>query len=223
MMLLKEKSREGEGLIKVRLIMSHFHHPSPHEGSVVGWCLSLVSESFSELSSNLEVWNMQESKQRFTHACDLAANDPMEWCGAELDMVNIYTEIPSPHVRDAVVYALSKVQEGRWSRRPISWFAFSKNAKVEDCLGSAASAYFVNIPMHIALDNIDYELSRNGLFRVGAWVLNQVRGLPMGRLSLPCLPPCVIKVSPAAGVYVVMQWDQEGCMVLTPFVLTQQA
>ena len=30
-------------------------------------------------------------------------------------MVNMYTEIPTPHVRDAVVYALSKVQEGHRS------------------------------------------------------------------------------------------------------------
>ena len=95
-------------------------------------------------------------------------------------MVNMYTEICTPHVRDAVVYALSKIQEGRRSRRPISWFAISKNAKAEDRLGSAARAYFVNIPLHLVLDYIDYELSRNGLFAVGAWVLNQVLGLPMG-------------------------------------------
>ena len=78
------------------------------------------------------------------------------------------------------MYALSKVQEGRWSRRPFSWFAISKSAKAEDCLGSAASPYFVNIPLHLVLDYSDYELSRNQLFRVGAWVLNHVRGLPMG-------------------------------------------
>ena len=69
---------------------------SSHEGSLVGRCLSLLIKSFSELSSNLEVWNMQECKQRFTTACDSAASDPMEWCGAEQDMVNMYTEIPTP-------------------------------------------------------------------------------------------------------------------------------
>ena len=88
-MLLKEKSKEGEVLMKGRLIVSHFHHLSSDEGPVVGRCLSLLIKSFSELSSNFEVWNMQECKQRFTHACDLAANDPLEWCGAELDMVNM--------------------------------------------------------------------------------------------------------------------------------------
>ena len=85
----------------------------------------------------------------------------------------------SPSFRQNV-YALSKVQEGRRSRRPISWFAISKHAKAEDRRGSAASALFVNIPLHLVLDYIDYEPSRNGLFRVGAWVLNQVQGLPMG-------------------------------------------
>ena len=98
-------------------------------------------------------------------------------------MVSMYTEIPISHVRDAVVYALSKVQEGRRSRRPISWFAISKNTKAEDGPGSAASSYFVDIPLHLVLDYIDYELSRNGLFSVGAWVLNQVWGLPMGGVT----------------------------------------
>ena len=115
MMLFKEKSKEGEGLMKVRLIVSNFHHPSSHEVLLVGRCLSLLIKSFPELSSNLQVWNMQECKLRFTTACDLAANDPMEWCGAELDMVNMFTEILTPHVRDTVLYALSKVQEGRRS------------------------------------------------------------------------------------------------------------
>ena len=68
----------------------------------------------------------------------------------------------------------------RRAQRPISWFAISKNAKAEDRLGSAASSYFVNIPLHLVLDYFDYELSRNGLFRAAAWVLNWVRGLPMG-------------------------------------------
>ena len=157
MMLLKDKSKEGEGLMKVSHIVSQFHEPSSNEGSLVGRCLSLLIKSFSELSSNLEVWNMQECKQRFTYACDLAANDPMKWCRAESDIVNMYTEIPTPHVRDAALYALSKVQEVRRSRRPNSWFAISKNAKAEDRLGSAASSHFLNIPLHLVLDYIDYE------------------------------------------------------------------
>ena len=152
MMPLKEKSREWERLLKDRPIVSHFHHPSSHEGSLVGRCLSLLIKSFSELSSNLDVWNMQECKQRFSTACDSAASDPMEWCGSELDMVNMYTEIHSPHVRSAVVYTLFKVQEGRRSRRPISWFAISKSRKSEHRLGSAASSHFVNIPLHLVLE-----------------------------------------------------------------------
>ena len=60
MMLLKEKSKEWEGLLKVCLIVSPFHRPSSHSGSLVGRCLSLLIKSFSELSSSLEVWNMQE-------------------------------------------------------------------------------------------------------------------------------------------------------------------
>ena len=61
---------------------------------------------------------MQHCKQRFTTACDSAVGDPMEWCLAELDMVNMYTVIPTPHVRDAVIYELIKVQERRRSRQP---------------------------------------------------------------------------------------------------------
>ena len=123
---------------------------------------------------------MQNSKHRFSTACYSAASDPMKWCGAQLDMVDMYTEIPTPHVRDAVVYALTKVEEARRSRRPISCFAVLRNAKSEDRLGSAASSYFGNTPLHLVLDYIDCELPRNGLFRVGAWVLDQNQGLLMG-------------------------------------------
>ena len=116
MMLFKETRKEWEWLLKIRLIVYPFHHPSYHEGLLLGRCLSLLIKSFSEVSSNLEFWNMQECQRRFTTACGSAASDPMEWCGANLDMVNMYTEIPTPHVRDAVGYTLSKVQQGRRSQ-----------------------------------------------------------------------------------------------------------
>ena len=45
MMLLKEKSKEGEGLINVFLIVSHVHHPSSHEGSLVSPTLLDLRES----------------------------------------------------------------------------------------------------------------------------------------------------------------------------------
>ena len=180
MILLKEKSKEWEGLLKVCLILSHFHHPSSHEGSFVGPCLSLLINSFS---TTLGVGNMQDCKQRFTTACDSAAGDLMKWCGAELDMVNMYTEVPTPHVPDAVVYALIKVQESRRSCRPISWFAVSKNATSEDRLGSAASFYLVNIPLHLDLDYIDYEPS--GFSVSGPWFSIRSRDCQYGGRSQP--------------------------------------
>ena len=142
MMLLKDKSKEWEVLMQVCLIVSHFHHPSSHEGSLVGRCLSLLIKSFSELWSNLEVWNMQECKQRFTTACDSAASDPMESCGAEPDMVIMYTEIPTPHVRDAVIYALSKVLEGRRSRHRISGVSYLEKREVRGPTGFRCQLLF---------------------------------------------------------------------------------
>ena len=38
----------------------------------------------------------------------------------------------------------------------------------------------MNAPLHLLLDYIDYELSRNGLVHVGAWIPIQVQGLPIG-------------------------------------------
>ena len=38
----------------------------------------------------------------------------------------------------------------------------------------------MNVPLPLVHEYITYELTRNGLFKVGSWILNQVKGLPMG-------------------------------------------
>ena len=39
----------------------------------------------------------------------------------------------------------------------------------------------MNVPLPLIYEYITCELTRNGLFRVGSWILHQVKGLPMAR------------------------------------------
>ena len=101
-------------------------------------------------------------------ACDASAQDTHEWCGAELDIVNMYTEIPTEHVHEAIAYGIQHIEACTRSRRTIKGFALSRRGESEDRFGSAASAYFVNVPLPLVYEYITYELRRNGLFRVSS-------------------------------------------------------
>ena len=146
MMLPKENSREWEGLLKMRLVISNFKHPSANEGHLVGRCLSVVIAALSGMPDNLKIWNMQDCRDIFMRARDACAQDTQEWCGTKLDIVNIYTEIPTAHVHEAVTYGIQRIEARTRSRRAIKGFALSRGGKSEDRFGSAASAYFVNVP-----------------------------------------------------------------------------
>ena len=180
MLFPKEKSREWEALLKMHLVISYFKHPSANEGHLVGRYPSVVISALSDTPDHLKTWNMQGCRDIFRRASDAFAQDTHEWCWAELDMVNIYTEIPTEHVHEAVTYGIQRIQTRTRSRQAIKRFALSRGGKSEDRFGSAASAYFVNVPLPLVYEYITYELTRNGLFRVGSWILSQVKRLPMG-------------------------------------------
>ena len=112
----KEEICEWEGLLKMRHVISHLRHPSANAGHLVGRCLSLVICARLDMPDNLEIWNMQGCRDMFVRACDASARDRHEWCGAELDMVNTYTEIPTEHVHKAIVYGIQRI-EARTSSR----------------------------------------------------------------------------------------------------------
>ena len=61
----------------------------------------------------------------------------------------------------------------------------------------------MNFPLPWVYEYTTYELTRNGLFRVGSWILNQVQGLPMGgpnsaQLACIYLACCEMKNSAVA-------------------------
>ena len=168
----------------MRLVISHFKHPSANEGPLAGCYLSVIIAARSDMRNNLEILNMQGCRDIFMQACDASAQDTHEWCGAELHMVNMYKEIPSEHVHQAVAYGIKRIEARTRSDRTIKGFILSSGGKSEDTFGSAASAYFVNVPLPSVYEYITYQLTRNGLFRVGSCILNQVKRVPMGRAGV---------------------------------------
>ena len=198
MMVPKEKCREWEGLLKMRLVISHFKHPSANEGHLVGRCLSVLIAALSGMPDSLEIRSMQGCRDICMRACEASAEDTQEWFRAELDMMNMYTEIPTEHVHEAVAYAIQRIEAPTHSHRAIKRFALSRGGKSGDSFRSAASAYVVNVSLPLVYEYITYELTRNALFRVGSWIVNQVRGLPMGgpnsaQVACIYMPCCEMK------------------------------
>ena len=189
---MKDKSKEHVGLLKSRILVSHFRHPTSHYGSLASRCLSEVCASVSGDPSCLEIWEMNNCRQLFQEAWSAASADSMAWQGLELDFVDMYHQIPTPSVIPAISYFLHYLQSRRAAGRPYTNFAISKVQRSDDRFGTGASASFKNVSIALVLDFISYEMFQCLFARVGSLIVQQVGGLPMGgplsaqsRLSVP--------------------------------------
>ena len=75
-LLMKDKSKERLGLLKSRILVSHFRHPTSHYGKLASRCLSVICPSVSGDPSCLEIWEMNNCRQLFQEACCAANADP---------------------------------------------------------------------------------------------------------------------------------------------------
>ena len=72
---------------------------------------------------------MQGCRDIFMRACDAFAQDTQESSEVQLDMINMYTEIPTEHVHEAVTYGIQCIETRTHSRRAIKGFAPSRGGK----------------------------------------------------------------------------------------------
>ena len=103
---MKDKPKEHPGLLKSRIVLSHFCHPTSHYGKLASRCLSVICASVFGDPSCLEIWEMNNCRHLFQEACSAASADSMAWQGLELDFVKIYQQIPTPSVIPAISYVL---------------------------------------------------------------------------------------------------------------------
>ena len=64
-------------------------------------------------------------------ACDASAQDTRHRSGAELDIVNMYTKIPTEHLHEAVAYGKKGVEVRTRSPQTTKGFALSRGSKSE--------------------------------------------------------------------------------------------
>ena len=189
-LLMKDKSKEHLGLLKSRIFVSHFRHPTSHYGKLTSRCLSVLCASVSGDPSCLQIWEMNNCRQLFQEACLAASADSMAWQGLELDFVDMYHQIPTPSVIPAISYVLHYLQSRRAARRRYIDFSISKLQRSDDRFGTGASAWFKNVSIALVLDFISYEIFQNSFARADPWIIQQVGGLPMGgplSAQLACL------------------------------------
>ena len=129
---------------------------------------------------NFEIFSMYDAKGLFVSALSAADKDSVPWAGLELDMVDMYSEIPKDRVLHSVMYCVSVLRNNRKSRNPITWFAISTICKSLDRLGTGTSRDFMNLSIEMITSFVNFELWANADFTAGGYVLSQLIGLPMG-------------------------------------------
>ena len=178
--LIKSKSQEADGILKIRFVISHFSHPASKIGKLASRALSLLCRLVGDMDINFEIFSMYDAKGLFVSALSAADKDSVPWAGLELDMVDMYSEIPKDRVLDSVMYCVSVLRDKRKSRNPITWFAISTICKSLDRLGTGTSRDFMNLSIEMITSFVNFELWANADFTAGGYVLSQLIGLPMG-------------------------------------------
>ena len=178
--LIKSKSQEADGILKIRIVISHFSHPASKIGKLASRALSLLCRLVGDMDINFEIFPMYDAKGLFVSALSAADKDSVPWAGLELDMVDMYSEIPRDRVLDSVMYRVSVLRDKRKSRNPITWFAISTICKSLDRLGTGTSRDFMNLSIEMITSFVNFELWANADFTAGGYVLSQLIGLPMG-------------------------------------------
>ena len=178
--LIKSKSLEADGILKIRIVISHFSHPASKIGKLASRALSLLCRLVGDMDINFEIFSMYDAKGLFVSALSAADKDSVPWAGLELDMVDMYSEIPKDRVLDSVMYCVSVLRDNRKSRNPITWFAISTICKSLDRLGTGTSRDFMNLSIEMITSFVNFELWANADFTAGGYVLSQLIGLPMG-------------------------------------------
>ena len=184
--IIKNKSSEVMGIIKIRPIISHFGSIMSRLGSLVSRGMTVLVKLGAELSSNPEIITMPEFMPFLRHVHSQSKQDPAAWEAAELDLEDMYLNIPKAQLPDAFQYLLQKVAVApyiRWrSRRAVlDWVSVSRISKKLDTHGRAANQdAYTYVSVDLLKDYLVFELQGNHLFRAGSWVLAETHGIPMG-------------------------------------------
>ena len=140
----------------------------------------------AELSSNLEMFTMPEFMPFLRHVHSQSKHDSSTREATELDLEDMYFNIPKAQMPDAFQYLLPKIAaasyiKGRSRRAVLDWVSVSRIAKKLHTHGRAANQdAYTYVSIDLLKDYLVFELQGNHLFRVGSWVLAQIHGIPLG-------------------------------------------
>ena len=147
--------------------------------------LSLLCRLAGDMDMKFEIFSMYDAKDLFVSALSAADKDCVPWAGLQLDMVDMYSEIPKDRVLDSVLYCVSVLRENQKSRNPITWIAISTISVCSICKSldrwdTGAFRDFMNLSIEMITSFVNFELRANADFTAGRYVLSQLIGLPMG-------------------------------------------
>ena len=162
------KSQEALGILKVRIVITHYGHPSTPDGKLTSRCMSLIFKEASECGDSLEIFNMLNARSPFSQAIHESRQSVHEWGALELVFVDMYPNIPKQHLLQTLREAPTAIQKFRQNRRPVIYCAVSRLDRKQDRSGTEASHDFAPVPLEAVEQYVQYELFGNAYVLVGS-------------------------------------------------------
>lgn len=185
--LIKNKTDEYAGDIKLRTIYSYAKHPYKHCCKLIGRCLTLLIKSVVPAVPCFEMLNMQsivpwcKSLGDGIRDFQRSTSSPFPGRLIELDVKEMFPSIKPHAAIQAMSYVFQKwVCTKRYRTRNYVFFAIHKHHKQLDALGKRDACQYINFTWNNIVDMVRWELFKNNLFRINSTVLKQKQGVPIG-------------------------------------------
>jgi hypothetical protein len=177
--ILKWKSDPYElGVLKWRDVVSFAGHPLRKWAKLVSRCIQLLVREVGEVIRSFCLPTMVGVRDLL--GC-MARTNP-QWSnsvGAEMDMDDMFWQIPKDEVIPSLTY-LAKKLKGR--RTGETWFTLDRiGDKKLDRMGKAPEKTSISVSLTEVLRYVEWDVFSNTLFVVHTLVLNQgAKGVPIG-------------------------------------------
>ena len=185
--LIKNKSCEQSGKLKVRTIYSYASHPCKTLCKLAGRALNQFLKHAIKSLPTWEIYNLTDvkqwilSQQSLIQEYQITNSLPLMGSLVELDVKEMFPSIPKDKLLAALAYIFEAWCATRRLRtRGSCFWSIHKQYKILDSLGKRDSKSFHVFSWNEIMHIVQWELYDNVFFRLGSSVYKQVNGIPIG-------------------------------------------
>lgn len=184
--LIKNKSNESEGTLKLRIIYSYQKHPLSQLCKLIGRCLTLFLKMVVQYLPCFEMLNMTEimpwlhMQQGSLKAMEFFEKH-IRGSLYEFDIKDMFPSIPKKNLLEALNFLHDRVLEAKGRRlRTTMYFSIHKKFRKLDCMGLHSKFDFWIFTWDQVMSFVEWDLKFNTIFRCNDTLYEQVQGIPIG-------------------------------------------